>query len=375
MMRYFTYDSRVLRQAAGFMVWGCCLWLAQPVHAQVMPWPNVLDEHANEIALIIAADNPNAPATLQAGLWISPEGKLVTVAQGLLDPNTQAPLETIYVYTKPTQLSETTSENLLNRYRARWIAGDTQPWGLALLQIEDAPIRIQAAVLDSAPFVPNETQFLVIGHASAGGVWSGQHQQRIAMLSTSHKPKDAPSWIALAQAQNSGQVGAAVYSSQGHVRGMVVPCIAKGNATVPTGCAQACTYVLGAPAMIQWLAQNNMSLAVPGAPPADDPDSASDNPTPQPSTVQVVGTSADADWVRRQKQPDFAIPTPTVPAQHADKAQSKANKDQGFVAPLRPFCLSTTLKQQLQPLSVPSLAIDAAVDPVTVPQPIRKHAP
>lgn len=342
-----------------------------PGSGQAAVWPQVYQDHASEVVLIIAAGSANKRPTLQTGVWISPEGKLITAAQGLFDPKTKQPVETIYVYTKPAQLAEKTADNLLNRYRARLLAGDTQSSGLALLQIEDAPVRIQTAVLDSAPLLPGPQTFLVIGHTPEGGVWSGQLQQQIEPhLAAKHAPQNE-AWAYLNVPYDKAQLGAPVYSEQGRVRGLVI----AGACEDASGCDGTLTQMLGSFELVRWLAQNNMSLAVPGAPPADDPDSASDNPTPQPSTIQVVGTAADADWVRRQMAPNRSVTTLPRPVQTASVSKIPQNNNKSFVAPLRPFCLSTTLAKELEPLSVPKVGIQDPQNKNQAPKLIRKPSP
>lgn len=304
------------------------------------------------VVLVLAGDNADGGGSA-AGFVVSPEGKVVTLAQAVLNPKTHAAYAVIYVYTKPRQLSGQAGSNLMNRYRAQVIASNaTGALDLALLQLEDAPADLLPLVLGDDGALHAGAEALALGHAETAGLWSGQ---KVCVISRVDNYAHAPgrqTWV-LDRGLSFGQWGGPLLDAAGHVQGIVMqPLPTQGTPKAQSKAAAkpAPGLVLTSRALVGFLAQNNMALAAPGSPPADDPDSASDNPTPQPSTVAVVGEAPDAELARRRATAaahGSKEPVTVAGPAHAAAPKTSAGTD-SFMTVRRPYSLRQTHRQQLR---------------------------
>jgi hypothetical protein len=226
---------------------------------------------------------------------------------------------------------------------------------------------------------PVGSEAVAIGHPEAAGVWAGERVKVQGMVDNfAHVP--GRQMLLLDRGLSFGQWGGPLLDADGRVLGIIVPPPGRGKARAGRAASVGGGFALSSTTVVGWLAQNNMALAAPGAPPGGDPDSASDNPTPQPSTVAVDGPIPDAESARRRATEATAGPAePVVVAQ--PEGTGKAERVDGahagparpasasfFFAARRPYSLHQILRQQMQSQRSPIPAIREAAPAVPAPR-------
>jgi serine protease Do len=268
-----------------------CMVLAFSASAALaFPAVEVYQKTSKSVVLIVSGEG-GGENMVGAGSVVTPDGHIITNAHVVIDKDTGRPYKLVRVFIKPEEVTGDMQHDLVNRYKAKVIAYDSD-LDLALVQAYDLPSDVLPVALANPRDIMIGEEVVAIGHPEQGGLWTLTYGRISGQIANQGdvRGKDV---YQTDTSVNRGNSGGPLLDRRGYIVGVNTNIARVGAGNLPiTGV----NFALKSGVVENWLADEGYKVAYGTAPL---------HPEAVPATSTQTGTASEVT-------PEQATPiTPT----------------------------------------------------------------